>query len=86
MHGVFNMYVLFLTGTQVVARVNPRLVPPTIRHAQCSLLVPTTTPRCACCEYRHILSSMRVHSTKPPEEKTASSITGTYQLQKNLSG
>ena len=74
MHSVLNMYVLFLTGTQVVARVDPRLVPATIRHAQCSLLVPTTTPRYArCTEYRHILRSMRARSTKPPEEKTASS-------------
>ena len=70
----FNMYVLFLTGTQVVAGVNPRLVPATIRHAQCSILVPTTTPRCArCTEYRHSLRSMRARSTKPPEEETASS-------------
>ena len=48
-------------------------------HAQCSLLVPTTTPHCArCTEYRHVLHSMRAHSSKskPPErvcEKTTSS-------------
>ena len=72
-----------LTGTQVVARVDPRLVPvPTIRHAQCSLLVPIANPRCAhCTEYRHVLRSMRSKSKSPSavSEKTASSSHINYQ-------